>query len=63
MRPAAEIFALVAGLAVLGLAIWTLVGMFRSAARRGQRRDADVTSDAGVAHDTGVTSDAGEDEA
>ena len=52
MRTAAEIFVLVAGLAVLGLAIWTLVGMVRSAARRGERPDADFTGDAGgLAHD------------
>jgi hypothetical protein len=34
VRTGAAIFALVAGLAVLGLMAWTLVGMIRSASRR-----------------------------
>ena len=43
VRTAAAIFALVAGLAVLGLVVWTLVGMIQSARRRA-RSSVDETS-------------------
>jgi len=48
VRTAAAIFALVAGLAVLGLMVWTLVGMIRSATKRA-RGSADETSGDGSA--------------
>jgi len=47
VRTGAAIFALTAGLAVIGLMVWTLVGMIRSASRRSRAAAGDEFRDAG----------------
>jgi hypothetical protein len=58
VRTGAAIFALLAGLAVLGLLIWTLVGMIRSASRRSREPLLPPPTDAGRGSGNGAGDEA-----